>query len=448
MIAKRAENKLRAVFATPKAKGSHRPPSQPARKLIPRAPKEIHRMQIVKVGIYGEQNDVLFGGTDSLVAAIAEALAPHYQVEIVHHCASLSRDQLAEFALADLARVGWRYVPMNATPWYSWFRNPVRRYREARERNADWSKPYDLFIYVGHEVPVFCHAGHGMLLSLFPLFKPGPFESWSWEDNRFRPLLPVGKPWANRLRRYYYAWEWRQRLATYQLQTAISQFTGTWMKRWWGVDPEVIYPPVACPQFRVTAKENRILSVGRFATQLHQKKQAEMVATFRGMEERGLQNWDYDSVGGLNNCPADREFFESVRRLGEGGRVHVRANVARPELIGLFERAKVFWHAAGYGLDEAANPQLSEHFGIATIEAMAAGCVPVVVNRGAQPEIVQHGKNGFVWNTLDELAEYTLRLTRDEQLRESLAEEARRRAQDFSRDRLAQRLQELLARLV
>jgi glycosyltransferase involved in cell wall biosynthesis len=38
---------------------------------------------------------------------------------------------------------------------------------------------------------------------------------------------------------------------------------------------------------------------------------------------------------------------------------------------------------------------------------MAAGCVPVVVNKGGQPEIVEHGKNGFVWNTLDELKAYS-----------------------------------------
>jgi len=72
-----------------------------------------------------------------------------------------------------------------------------------------------------------------------------------------------------------------------------------------------------------------------------------------------------------------------------------------------------------------------EHFGISTAEAMAAGCVPVVINKGGQPEIVEHGVNGFVWETLDELRNYTTRLINDDALRAKMSEAARKRAQVF-----------------
>jgi glycosyltransferase involved in cell wall biosynthesis len=85
-----------------------------------------------------------------------------------------------------------------------------------------------------------------------------------------------------------------------------------------------------------------------------------------------------------------------------------------------------------------------EHFGISTVEAMAAGCVPVVINKGAQPEIVEHGVSGFLWNTLEELRAYTIRLIKDNALLESMAQAARRRAQLFSRENYVERCLTLL----
>jgi glycosyltransferase involved in cell wall biosynthesis len=64
----------------------------------------------------------------------------------------------------------------------------------------------------------------------------------------------------------------------------------------------------------------------------------------------------------------------------------------------------------------------------------------VVINKGGQPEIVQHGHNGFVWNSLDELRKYTQLLADDAQLWTEMSAAARRRAQDFGRSRFVERL--------
>jgi glycosyltransferase involved in cell wall biosynthesis len=103
-------------------------------------------------------------------------------------------------------------------------------------------------------------------------------------------------------------------------------------------------------------------------------------------------------------------------------------------LKSLYERASIFWHAAGYGEDENLWPVYSEHFGISTVEAMAAGCVPVVIKKGGQREIVEHGVSGFLWETLDELMAYTDLLLNDDRLLANMAEAARKRAQMFSRE--------------
>jgi len=51
-----------------------------------------------------------------------------------------------------------------------------------------------------------------------------------------------------------------------------------------------------------------------------------------------------------------------------------------------------------------------EPFGMAVIEAMACGTPVVAMNRGAMPEIIQHGVNGFLANTEEEFAEYMQRV--------------------------------------
>src|SRR5260370_621248 len=88
---------------------------------------------------------------------------------------------------------------------------------------------------------------------------------------------------------------------------------------------------------------------------------------------------------------------------------HLRLH-ARRELNG---QSAIYWHAAGLGNDDAAHPEQTEHFGITTVEAMAAGCVPVVINKAGQRETVEHGVSGFLWDTPDELQRYTARLIED-----------------------------------
>jgi glycosyltransferase involved in cell wall biosynthesis len=121
----------------------------------------------------------------------------------------------------------------------------------------------------------------------------------------------------------------------------------------------------------------------------------------------------------------------------------VEANLDRATVRGLFERARIFWHATGLDDDTDNHPQLAEHFGIATVEAMAAGCVPVVINKGGQTEIVRHGETGFLWNTLAELKSYTQRLVDDTLLWQRMSTAARQRAQGFARGRFIDQLSDV-----
>jgi glycosyltransferase involved in cell wall biosynthesis len=165
----------------------------------------------------------------------------------------------------------------------------------------------------------------------------------------------------------------------------------------------------------------------------------EMMSAFRDIYS-SLSGWKYASVGGLNARAENHDYFERVRAAANGYPALVEANIERTKVKDLCARASIFWHATGLGEDPDAHPELAEHFGIATVEAMAAGCVPVVINRGGQADIVRHGETGFLWNTLDELKEYTVKLASDRDLWLRLSRAARERAATFSRVRFVERM--------
>ena len=121
-------------------------------------------------------------------------------------------------------------------------------------------------------------------------------------------------------------------------------------------------------------------------------------------------------------------------------------NAPRAVVEQAMSTASIFWSATGYGEDEERAPWAHEHFGMTTAEAMAGGCVPVVIDKAGQREIVRDGEHGFRWSSPDELAERTLRVAKDPELRGRLAASAVRRAQEYSDEAFARRWREVVDR--
>jgi glycosyltransferase involved in cell wall biosynthesis len=184
--------------------------------------------------------------------------------------------------------------------------------------------------------------------------------------------------------------------------------------------------------------------VGRFfAPGLgHAKRQLEMVEFFGDLVRRGqLAGWTMHVMGGCE--PFQLPYLEKVRVAAAGRPVEIHPNAPRAEVERLMSTASIFWSATGYGEDEEKRPWSHEHFGMTTAEAMAGGCVPIVIDRAGQREIVREGVDGFRWSTPERLAERTAAVAADETLRARLAASAIERAQRYSDEAFALRWREI-----
>jgi len=224
-----------------------------------------------------------------------------------------------------------------------------------------------------------------------------------------------------------------------------SQYTKSFIQKQLAREVFVLYPPVALYP-KDTEKENIILHVGRFRVKNvgvgDYKKQEVMVNAFKKMCEQGLRGWKF--VLAVSIKDDDREKFEELRKAAAGLPIEFLVNKNNRELWELYNKAKIYWHASGYGENLEQHPEYAEHFGISTVEAMGAGAVPVVIHAGGQKEIVTNGKNGMLWRTLGELQKKTLQLMDDSVLLTNMSQAARKRAETFAGNRFCQEVKNLI----
>ena len=89
------------------------------------------------------------------------------------------------------------------------------------------------------------------------------------------------------------------------------------------------------------------------------------------------------------------KYVDRLNKKAKGFNVFIHPNLPFKDLKKMYGQSSIYWHAAGYG---ETDPTKMEHFGITTVEAMAGGCVPIVINLGGQKEIVKQTENGYLWN--------------------------------------------------
>jgi hypothetical protein len=194
---------------------------------------------------------------------------------------------------------------------------------------------------------------------------------------------------------------------------------------------EVLYPPVPQASCGGTAKRARILTVGRFFSGGHNARHGDGV--------------EFHLAGSSMPDPQHMDYVGRLQELAVGLPVVFHVNAAPQLLDSLYQEATIYWHGTGLQEDLKKSPELAEHFGIAIVEAMSAGCVAFALNAGGAPEIITDGVDGCLYDTSDSLVDRSLSLLRDPALCEAIGARARQRATDFTVARFTRSVHRLVA---
>ncbi len=378
----------------------------------------------LRIGLHSPYFGSTYGGGEKYLGTAAEVLRddyPEHRVEIVSPV-PVDRERYARVLGLDLSGIATRSGTRRVTPAHRLVARapglrPLRNALVARQAAA-MTRDYDLWIAMAYVIPAISEAGRSVLLCQFP--------------------YPLGRG-----RR-------RRDLDAFEPIICQSEYVRGCVRRLWHREAAVLPPPVEVPprQPDWSRKRHLILSVGRFVAGGHVKRHDVLVRAFRELCASGIGDWQLVLAGSLHRDAASLAYLRQVEELARGYPVRILTDVPLSDLGRLYAAAPIYWHAAGFGVDAALHPEALEHFGMATVEAMANGAVPVVIGRGGQPEVVQDGVSGYLWVDPRTLVDRTRVLIEDPGLRERVGRSARAASQRFDRQSFARMLQSLLGPVV
>lgn len=282
---------------------------------------------------------------------------------------------------------------------------------------TELSPQFDLLFAMVNEVPPLSRARRSVAMVQFP------HRSHTGPRARLLRALGVSRAPAA--------------LGSYERFICNSEFTCHHIRERLRVEAVVVPPPVELPAAEPGPKEQLIVAVGRFFRGWHSKNQHVLLDALAGLDAPG---WRLVLAGGGD----DPGYVEELRRRAAGLPAELRVDVPRDELLDLYSRASLFWHAAGHGQHAGRHPERLEHFGITTVEAMAHGAVPLVFPEGGSAEVVEDGVTGVWWRSPAELAALTNDLIEDAPRRLGLAAAARAEAKRYGPERFRAAVRELV----
>ncbi len=374
----------------------------------------------LRIGLYSPYFGSALGGGEKYLGVAAEALRdafPQHAVDIVSP-QTIDRERYESGLNLDLSGIGLVAGNRRVTPFHKLaararFLRALRN-RVVSDQSVGWSRGYDLWLAMAYVIPVRSEARLSLVLCQFPY----PLDS-------------------ERI---------RQGLEDFEAVICQSEYVRGWTRRRWQRDAAVLNPPIDQPvrEPDYAAKRRVILSVGRFVAGGHNKRHDLLAQAFRDLVDGGLKGWELHLAGSVHHDRASLEYLDRVRTLARGYPVRVHEDLPFRELEQLYREASIYWHAAGFGVEEMQDPEALEHFGMATAEAMGYGAVPVVIARGGQLEVVRDGVDGRLWHDVEDLKRITADLITDEPARSRLAVAAHNASKRWSRDAFRRRLVELL----
>lgn len=237
----------------------------------------------------------------------------------------------------------------------------------------------------------------------------------------------------------------RLKLANWPVRTSNSDFTRQVVEHAWRTKIQYVhYPAIDQSCFQpILHKQKVIVNVGRFFRQLHSKRQDILVQAFAQLRHHQptlSKGWKLVLIGGVE----DQTYFQEVQQFAKSLPVEFYTQLSRTEVLKWYQKASIYWHAAGYQVDAAQHPERVEHFGISTAEAMASGCIPIVVGQGGQREVLGDQLTQLQWQTVDECIQLTTEILHQESDWPAWQAAAQQQARHFSEARFSRLLYEMI----
>ncbi len=352
----------------------------------------------MKIALYSPYLDT-YGGGEKYMMTIAEVLSEEHDVNVLldAHLVSLGSDKISR-TLSERFNLKMDKV--------KFIRAPIGKNSIFFQRLI-FLKKYDLLFYLT-DGSIFYPSAKKNILHIQSPIKGQPSQSL-WGGFKL-------KGWG---------------LIIYN-----SNFTRENSQKNWPISSKVIYPPIDTDQIKPLQKKKYILSVGRFFGFLKDKKHESLIKAFKDLyKNKQLAQWSLYLVGSASD--GDLPYIQQLQKMAKGLPIKFYPNLDYKNLITLYGESSIYWHAAGYG---EKDPNKMEHFGISTVEAMAGGCIPIVINRGGQPEIIENKENGYLWDQIDQLKQYTIDIIKDGEKRKKISKKAIERSKIFSKNKFKEEI--------
>ncbi|MBI5223471.1 glycosyltransferase [Candidatus Micrarchaeota archaeon] len=241
------------------------------------------------------------------------------------------------------------------------------------------------------------------------------------KDTVEKRLNPVSKgffvAWANEVRK-------RDIEASTKIKNyiCISKNVQNRIKKYYGIDAEVIYPPAELERYKIGKTGDYFLSIQRLAPE---KRVEIQIEAFRNLPKERLL---------IIGPPDNTQYF---RKLKENAPKNVEflGAVSQEEKINLLANCKAVIQTA-----------FDEDLGLIPLEAMACGKICIAVNEGGFKETIINGKSGILIN--EPYVENLEKAIKELKIDSETAGVCQKRAAEFSTSKFVSKIKERINKVI